>query len=91
MTSSPIMFAVVCLLLVATASAFRPMKTVSSATSRSQLRMAAPAKKSVYDAITTPVLAGTLAVTAISFQIFGIFPWHEMLSEGFETVEVSEI
>lgn len=47
----------------------------------------APAK-SFFDAITTPVLAGTIGVTAFCFQIFGIFPWHGRISSGFEAVEV---
>ena len=44
-----------------------------------------------FDAISTPIIAGTVGITAFCFQIFGIFPWHAKLQSGFESVEVNDL
>lgn len=43
---------------------------------------------SVFDTTVTPVIAAGIAITAFSFQVFGIFPWHARLQTGFESVKV---
>ena len=45
-------------------------------------------RPTVTDTTIISVIATAIALTAFSFQVFGIFPWHAKLQAGFESVKV---
>ena len=47
-----------------------------------------PQPRTVTDTTIISVIATAIALTAFSFQVFGIFPWHAKLQAGFESVKV---
>lgn len=47
-----------------------------------------PRPRTIADTTIISVIATAVALTAFSFQVFGIFPWHAKLQAGFESVKV---